>query len=58
MSTVIGIDLGTSFAVVGAWVHDKVEILPSLNNLGYVIPSYVAFLKETNEIIFGDEAKS
>eukprot|EP00906_Rhabdomonas_costata_P012958 RCo018622 len=49
----VGIDLGTTFSVVGTWIDGAVEIIP--NELGNrVTPSVVAFTEE--EILVGDEA--
>ncbi|KAH7465763.1 Heat shock 70 kDa protein [Phytophthora ramorum] len=51
---VVGIDLGTTFARVGVWQNDRVEIVPSCDG-SYSTPSYVAFT-ETSRLI-GHAAK-
>ncbi|KAL7491207.1 hypothetical protein ACHAWT_000626 [Skeletonema menzelii] len=58
--TIIGIDLGTTYSCVGAFLPglNKVEIIP--NDQGNrITPSYVAFLDGSNgERLVGDSAKN
>eukprot|EP01079_Euglenida_sp_SAG-EU17-18_P006894 gene6894-6567_t len=52
---VVGIDLGTTYSVVGIWQNGEVQIIP--NELGNrITPSVVAFTE--SERLTGDGAKN
>ena len=51
----IGIDLGTTYSVVGVWQNEKVEILKNFQNQT-TTPSYVAFKDRDRSV--GDLAKA
>lgn len=55
--TAVGIDLGTTYSCVGAYINGKVEIIPDPSTGAKTIASYVSF-KEDGEIIVGNIAKS
>ena len=52
----IGIDLGTTFSVIGVWKNNNVKIIPTEEG-DRTLPSMVAFLDE-NERLIGEKAKS
>ena len=52
----IGIDLGTTFSVIGVWKNNNVKIIPTKEG-DRTLPSMVAFLDENNRLV-GEKAKS
>src|SRR3989338_2760997 len=53
----IGIDLGTTYSVVGVWNKDHVEIIPN-EMCNRITPSVVSFSPDSNERLVGDGAKN
>eukprot|EP00960_Hanusia_phi_P077154 768657-Hanusia_phi.AAC.6 len=56
MSIAVGIDLGTTYSCVGAYINGKVEIIPDPATGARTVASYVSF--KDDEIIVGNLAKS
>ena len=55
--TAVGIDLGTTYSCVAVFERDHVEIIPTGDGGGNVMPSFVAFQQQGGMLV-GDDAKA